>query len=125
MLLDTSILVDSLSGSHRSGDALRRALDYGARMMVPTLVLYEWLRGPRLPEELAVQEDLFPSLASLPFGPQEAAVAAELFRILPRAREREVDIAIAACAITWGAELWTLNTRDFEDVPGLRLYKPD
>jgi predicted nucleic acid-binding protein len=37
---------------------------------------------------------------------------------------REVDIAIGACAITYEAQLWTLNTADFKDIPGLRLYSP-
>ena len=36
---------------------------------------------------------------------------------------REIDIAIAACAIRHEAALWTLNTADFADIPGLRLYQ--
>ena len=34
----------------------------------------------------------------------------------------DVDLAIAACAIEWGAALWTLNRSDFDDVPGLTLF---
>jgi predicted nucleic acid-binding protein len=34
-----------------------------------------------------------------------------------------MDIAIAACAIEHRAALWTLNERDFEDIPGLMLYR--
>ena len=94
-------------------------------MLVPALVLYEWLRGPRIPEELAIQEVLFPSITAIPFGPEEAAVAAEICRSVRRPRQRDVDLAIAACAITWEAELWTLNPKDFEDVPGLRLYNTE
>jgi predicted nucleic acid-binding protein len=41
-----------------------------------------------------------------------------------RPRRREIDITVAACAIEHGAALWTLNTSDFEDIPGLRLYAP-
>jgi hypothetical protein len=37
-------------------------------MMLPTLVLYEWLRGPRLAEELAAQEAVVPSSDAIPFG---------------------------------------------------------
>ena len=86
-----------------------------------TLVLYEWLRGPRLREELEAQEALFPSAPAIPFGPQEAAVAADLYRTLRRPRDRELDLAVAACALTHGAALWTLNPEDFRDIPDLRL----
>ena len=55
---------------------------------------------------------------------EEAAEAAHLYSNLPRARGREVDLAIAACAITWNAELWTLNLGDFDDIPGLRVSLP-
>jgi len=85
------------------------------------LVLYEWLRGPRLPEEIAAQEALFPSEAAVPFGSQEAALSAKLYRSLRRPRGREIDLAIAACAIRREAELWTLNDGDFKDIPNLRL----
>lgn len=100
---------------------LRRALERGERIMLPTLVLYEWLRGPRLAEELEAQEALFPSEEAVPFGPAEAIRAAHLYKELPRARGRAVDLAIAACGLTWKARLWTLNRADFEDVPDLAL----
>ena len=89
--------------------------------MIPSLVLYEWLRGPHLSEEFAVQETLFPSEAAVPFGSKEAAVSARLYQSLRRPRGREIDIAIAACAIAREAELWTLNVADFKDIPSLRL----
>jgi predicted nucleic acid-binding protein len=124
ILLDTSTLVDALSGPRRSAAALRRAIEHGERVLLPSLVLYEWLRGPRLPEELEAQEALFPAATALVFGPGEAARAAQLYLRLGRARGREIDLAIAACALTLGARLWTLNPRDFRDLPGLELYTP-
>lgn len=123
-VLDTSVLIDALSGTRRSAPALRRAIADGERLLVPSLVLYEWLRGPRLPEELAAQEALFPAAAALPFGPAEAARAAQLHVRLRRGRGREIDLAIAACALTLGARLWTLNPRDFRDLEGLELHPP-
>jgi len=123
IVLDTSVLIDALSGPRRSGPALRRAIEAGERILLPSLVLYEWLRGPRQPQELAAQEALFPSALALAFGPAEAARAAQLYVTLPRGRGREIDLAIAACALTLGARLWTLNPRDFRDLPGLLLYR--
>ena len=120
--LDTSILVDALSGSRRSARALRKTIERGERVTLSALVLYEWRRGPRVPEELTAQEALFPNESSVAFGWQEAALAAELYRGIARPRGREIDFAIAACALAHGAEFWTLDPQDFRDVPGLTLF---
>ena len=122
ILLDTSVLIDSLSGSKPATPALRRVIEMGERILIPSLVLYEWLRGPRLPEEVAAQEALFPSESAVSFGPAEAALSAKLYRSLRRPRGREIDLAIAACAMVREAELWTRNNADFRDIPGLRLF---
>ena len=119
--LDTSVLVDALTGSRRSVRELRRVIEGGERIAISTLALYEWLRGPRVEAEVADQEDLLPADQSVPFGPREAARAAQLYRSVPRARGRELDLCVAACALVHEATLWTLNPGDFRDVPGLVL----
>lgn len=121
IVVDTSALVDSLTGPHRSAAVMRALLAEGERLVLPALVLYEWWRGPRLEPEIAAQEALFPRTAALAFGPEEAAVASRLYRSLSRPRGREIDLAIAAHAIALEARLWTLNPRDFSDLPGLQL----
>lgn len=123
IVLDTSVLVDALTGPRRSASALRRAIESGERFLLSSLVLYEWLRGPRLREELEAQEALLPREQSLPLTFEEAALAARLYSEVPHARGREVDLAVAASAIAHGARLWTLNREDFQDVPGLELYE--
>jgi predicted nucleic acid-binding protein len=106
----------------RSGPTVRNALAEGEPILLPALVLYEWLRGARIAEELALQESLFPSKSAIPFDTEQARVSADLYRAVSRARTREIDLAIAACALVRGARLWTLNHADFRDVPGIRLY---
>lgn len=119
--IDTSALVDALTGPRRSLDELIGLVDEGHRLMVSTIVLYEWWRGARTPAELAVQQELFPAEAAVPFGSEQAEIAARLYRAVSKPRGREVDLAIAACAIIDGAALWTLNPADFRGVPDLRL----
>lgn len=85
-----------MSGSRSYFPDLQRQVMAGEQLLLPTVVLFEWLRGPRLRHELV-------SLSS--------------------PRNRQIDIAIAACAIVRQASLWTLNTRDFADIPGLELYR--
>lgn len=122
--LDTSVLIDGLTGPRRSALALRRSIERGERILFSTIVLYEWLRGRRRDEELAAQEALFPRVAAVAFGSEEARVAADLYRTVTRGRGREIDLAIAATAMAQNASLWTLNLQDFRDISGLALYDP-
>ena len=121
IVIDTSTLIDSLTGPRRSGPRLRSFIEAGERLALPALVLYEWRRGPRLEQEVAAQEALFPTHAALPFGAAEAKLSSELSKTVRRPRGREIELAIAAHAILQDASLWTLNQEDFEDIPGLEL----
>lgn len=122
--LDTSVLVDALTGPARLGPELRDAVRRGERVRISTLVLCEWLRGPRTDAERHLQVRLFPPDEAVPFDPAAASRAAALYRTVKRPRGREIDLAIAACAIEQHAALWTLNPGDFRDVPGLILHDP-
>jgi predicted nucleic acid-binding protein len=124
ILLDTSTLIDGLTGSRRSARLLREAIERGERLLLPTLVLYEWLSGPRRPEELAAQEALFPRESAITFAAPEAAMAASIYGRIRGARGREIDLAIAACALVRNARLWTLNLEDFVDIPDLQASLP-
>jgi predicted nucleic acid-binding protein len=124
IFLDTSVLVEVITGRLEQARALRRLIDQGERLAVSSLVLYEWLRGPRTPDQIDLQQALVSLDEAVPFGPREAGIAARLYRDVPRPRRREVDLAIAATVITHDGTLWTLDAADFRDVPGLRLYAP-
>ena len=124
IVLDTSVLIDALTGPCRSAPALRAAFADGERIALPTLVLFEWLRGPRVLQELEAQEELFPRSEGLAFGSEEAALAARLYAAVKRPRGREIDLAIGATVLGNDAQLWTRNEADFRDIPGLTLYVP-
>ena len=121
--LDTSVLIDAFTGTRRSMAALRRVTADGDVTMFSTMVLYEWLRGPRTEAERQAVEAFFATDVPAEFGRREAERAATLFRQVKRARQRQADLVIAACAIEQGARLWTLNREDFRDLPGLTLYE--
>jgi predicted nucleic acid-binding protein len=122
--LDTSVLIDALTVPGRSEESLMHTIDQGLEMRISAVVLYEWLRGPRSAGEVGIQEALFPETSLVPFGKPEARLAGQIYRVVKRPRGREADIAIAATALYHKARLWTLNTGDFADIPGLQLYKP-
>ena len=120
--LDTALLVHAFSSVERRA-IVDRATERGDYLLISSVVLYEWLRGPRSPEQLALADAFFPSDSIIGFGAGEAQAAAHLYGRVSRARTRAADLAIAACAIEHGAALWTLNPADFEDIPGLTLYR--
>ena len=119
--LDTSALIGALAGPREASDRLHGLIVDRHRVQLSAIVLYEWLRGPRTVGELRVQEELFPGAQAVPFGTAAAAQAATLYAQLPRARGRDLDITVAACALVHDAALWTLNPKDFSDMPGLKL----
>jgi predicted nucleic acid-binding protein len=122
--LDTSILIDALTGPRRSAGDLRELLASPEAVAISSIVLFEWLRGPRLEKETEAQEALFPSENTIPFAFVEARIASRLYKTVKRARGREADLAIASCALADDALFWTLNEEDFKDIPNLRLWKP-
>ena len=119
--LDTSVLIDVFTGERLLAPRLRQLLEGGERIAFNPLVLFEWLRGPRIPEQIGAQEALVPSVDAVPFGSAEAFRAAAIYRNVRRPRGREIDIVIAACAIVHEAQLWTANPADFKDIPDLKL----
>jgi predicted nucleic acid-binding protein len=120
--LDTSLLVDAFTGARRSLARLRAATAKGDVVSISSIVLYEWLRGPRTEDERKDVDAFFELDQMALFGRREAERAAGLYGRVKGARQRQADLAIAACAIEVGASVWTLNRSDFEDVPGLTLF---
>jgi predicted nucleic acid-binding protein len=121
--LDTSVMIDAFTGPRHSLRHVAAATRAGHVLAYSALVQYEWLRGPRTSAEVEAVREFFGEHGVVPFGEREAGTAASLYRAVKRPRQRQADLAIAACALEHGAQLWSLNSGDFTDVPGLRLYR--
>jgi predicted nucleic acid-binding protein len=119
--VDTSALIDALTGPRRSLPRLTALVHEGHRVAMSSLVYYEWRCGPRTRAELTAQESVLPLEGVVAFDAGTAALAASLYAKVPRPRGREIDLAIAACALFHGAALWTLNAADFRDISTLTL----
>src|SRR4030095_11055335 len=90
--LDTSLLIDAFSGGRRSLDRVRAVTANADVITFCTIVLFEWLRGPRTQDESEAVEAFF-ELDLLPsFGRAEAACAAGLYRQVKGARQRQGEL---------------------------------
>ena len=119
--LDTDFLIYALSQAGAERNRLRRAAESEAVLQLSAVAWYEFCRGPRLPEQIAVARSLFAADGVVPFDEVLAAQAAEVFRRLGSPRRRAADIAIGVTAAATSAVLLTRNARDFAGIPDLEL----
>lgn len=119
--LDTDFLIYALSQSGAERNRLRRVAESEAALRISAVAWYEFCRGPRVPEQIAVARSLFGVDGVVPFDEELAAHAADVFRRLGSPRRRAADIAIGVTAAATAALLLTRNARDFAGIPNLEL----
>ena len=119
--LDTDFLVVALSSAGPERARLLGLAESEADIQISAAAWYEFSRGPRTPEQLAVARSLFFEDGVVPFSEEIATVAAEVFRNLGSPRRRAADIAIGVTASCLEAVLLTCNASDFAGVPRLQI----
>ena len=119
--LDTDFLVYALSVAGPERRRLRALADSDAEIQMSAVAWYEFARGPRTPEQLAVARSFLGEEGVLAFSEGVANEAAEVFRRLGSPRKRAADVAIGVTAVTRDAVLLTRNARDFAGIPSLTV----
>jgi len=122
--LDTDFLVFALSQTGPERQRLLELADSDTEIQISAVAWYEFSRGPRTAEQLAVARVLFTEDGVIPFSEELAEAAAEVFRRLGSPRRRAADVAIGVTAAEMGALLLTRNSRDFAGIPDLELEGP-
>jgi predicted nucleic acid-binding protein len=121
--LDTDFLVYALSVPGPERRRLRTLAESDGEIRISAVAWYEFARGPRTPEQLAVARSFFGDEGIVPFAEGLAIQAAEVFRALGSPRRRAGDVAIGVTAAADDALLLTRNARDFAGVPDLRVER--
>lgn len=119
--LDTSFLIRALVQDSPQDAQLRAWLATGERLAMSVIAWSEFLCGPVEPASV----ELVAQIVSrrVPFGEEEAVLAAELFNGSGRRRGSMIDCMIAASAIRADATLAIQNPSDFRrlEATGLRV----
>ena len=119
--LDTDYLVYALCRAGPERQHLLSLSESSDEIQMSAVAWYEFCRGPRTPEQLAVARSFFYEDGIIPFSEELAALAADVFRSLGSPRRRAADIAIGVTAASMKATLVTRNQRDFEGLPTLKI----
>jgi predicted nucleic acid-binding protein len=122
--VDTDFLIYALSQPGPERQRLRALAESDAEIQISAVAWYEFSRGPRTPEQLAVARALFGLDGVVPLSEEVAALAADVFRHLKAPRRRAADVAIGVTAAAMKAVLRTRNAKGFAGIPDLRLEQP-
>ena len=122
IIADTGVLIDFLRGQ---GDAAKRvAIELETRSFGTTAITaFELRSGARTSKQRKGIDTLLDAMTLLPFGPEEARVAADIRQRLEGQGQAigMADYMIAAVCITNDGILLTRNRKHFKRVEGLRL----
>ena len=119
--LDTDFLIFAISARGRERRRFMEIVNGDAELEISAIAWYEFCRGPRTPEQIAVARDVFGDGGIVGFTDALAEAAADQFRRLGSPRRRAADIAIGVAAVSRNATLVTRNARDFAGIDGLEL----
>lgn len=120
--LDTDFLIYAVAASGRERKRLLELAASDAILQMSAVAWYEFARGPRTPEQLAMARSQLEETGGVVELSEALAVhAADVFRALGSPRKRAADVAIGVTAASLGAVLVTRNRRDFAGIPDLVL----
>ncbi len=122
--LDTDFLVYALAFAGPERHRLIDLAESENEVQMSSVAWYEFSRGPRTPEQLAVARSFFAEDGVIPFSEELAAMSADVFRNLGSPRRRSADIAIGVTAAAMEGILLTRNGQDFAGIPHLQLEQP-
>jgi predicted nucleic acid-binding protein len=122
ILLDTNYMIAMVNRERDANDAVLRWIQQGRGVATSATAWMEFCTGPIDPEDLQSMEWLLEDRI-LPFGRDDAELAARIYRVARCKRDDRMDTMIAATAVVAKASLATRNIRDFTRfVPfGLKL----
>ena len=122
ILLDTNIFIEI----YRNNADIAVIVDNIQEISTCDVVRAELFYGARNKRELQEIGADIEELTVLPMLPQISEMAVDFVKTYCLSHKLEfADALIAAAAIYYNAELYTLNIKDFAFIPNLKLYKPD
>lgn len=129
-LVDTDFVIDHLFNRGSATSTLAELRRTGVAVSVITIIeVIEGIEGGRTPQAArrgfrAFLRGTRVLVVSRAVAERAAGIRLDLRRQKRQVNERALDLIVAATALEHDLILVTRNTRDYDDIPGLRLYQP-
>ena len=123
--LDTSVLIDFYRKKDKSKSFFFELAGRYNEFAVSTITEFEVYIGSN-PDSDQFWDEFFQKIVSLPFDSLANKQAIEIDRQLKKISKQidTPDLMIAACAISHGLKLATLNSKHFSRIEGLEIVTP-
>lgn len=123
ILCDTNILIEFFKNNPQVVDELRKIGP--GQLAVSAVTQAELYFGALNKAELRKIKQHLSALTQIPLDASISAVFLQLMESYSLSHKLSIpDALIAATALVHNLELYTLNIRDFQFIPGLKLYQP-
>jgi len=123
ILCDTNILIEFYKGNQAVSDALR--VIGLPNIAVSVITVGELYFGARDKRELLKIKKHLANLKQIPVDEEISNLYVSLIETYSLSHRLNIpDALIAATALRYHLELYTLNVKDFRYIEGLALYKP-
>jgi len=119
--LDTDFLIYALSNAGPERKQLLALAESDAEIQISSIAWYEFVRGPRTPDQISIARSFFFEDGIIPFSEALASLSGEIFRQLGSPRRKSADIPIGVTAAAMDAVLLTRNSNDFAGIPDLKV----
>lgn len=123
IILDTSVIIEhSRTQAGILIDLQKKQSEGNCVLLVPTVVIFEYWSGRSMSNQKVADaaEYIFSTFKTVKLNEKIAKRAGAMLR---SGSIHKIDTIIAATALEERAYLATLNTKHFEDIPGLKLFK--
>ncbi len=123
--LDTSVLIDYYRKKEKSKSYFFHLADKYEDFAISTISEFEVYIGSNEEKDL-FWDDFFGKVISIPFDSATNKIAIKIDRNLKKISKQidTPDLMIAACAISHGLKLATLNSKHFSRIEGLEIVTP-
>ena len=125
VILDTNIIIDHLRLARFTNSILAKlSLTHtSSELAISTITIQELFTGQSSSKKRPL-EDIATTLSNLSIAEYTIEVAKLAGALMRKDHKLKfADASIAATAIHYGAHLATLNTKDFAEIPNLKLLK--
>lgn len=123
LLVDSSVIIDFLRRKNKQDTLLYKLVEEGCGLNISLITHTELYAGKSVWQKKTAQKELEELFSGIHILHLDTKISQKAGEIRAKYDTNLFDAIIAATSITYEIELVTLNVKDFEMIPKIKLYQ--